>query len=169
MRNLFLLLVVSAMVCASCTQKVYTSRSQYINRGNIPTNPLVADLKVDLTKKLTGTGTAKGKSATVEVAKEVAIYNAINGSGADMLVDPICNCTIKPGIILPFPFLIPIPYRQKKVTCEVTGYFAVYTNIHTASDDEVRRIKDLNGGGGAQQTGQNIVIQTRGAKGLFGK
>ncbi len=161
MRFTPVLIALTAVTLGACTTKMYTSRSQPIARGEIPTTPMVADLKVDLTKKVTASGTVKGRDASIETAKDVAIYNAMTSNNADLIIDPICKCTVKNALWIPLPFLIPIPYRPKIVTCEVTGYPATYLNVHVASAEELAKLKDFSASQGKQQATQQIVFQTK--------
>ncbi|MFN8261275.1 MAG: hypothetical protein U0X41_10110 [Chitinophagales bacterium] len=121
----FLLIVVVATTACNPIIKTYTSRNVPINREAIPYNPVVAELKVDISHKVSGS--IKAKNVTVENAKQLAIYNAMETSGADVVVDPVFKIETK-GI---------------KTTASVTGYFGSYDNIHKASESELQNLKLL--------------------------
>lgn len=121
--TLFLMCAIG-MALASCTSKMYTTRSTPILRESIPTNPIIANLDVDLSKKVKGEAVVKGPSATPENAKQMALWNAMEESGADLIVDPIFELTIK----------------FKKITAKVIGYKGVYKNVHTATEKEIENL-----------------------------
>ena len=84
--------------------------------------PLVAEVEVNVSKKITGTATIK--TGKVEDAKELAKWNALEASGADIIVDPVYKVTVQ-GMI---------------VTAEVTGFFGKYTKISTVEDEDIEKL-----------------------------
>ena len=103
---------------------VYETRQQNINKDALPYNPVIADLKVDLEKKVSGTSIRqvdRYNDFELENTKQAALYNAMSNSGADVVVDPIykVNITNNDG-------------RDDKITIqsEVSGFFGKYTSIH---------------------------------------
>lgn len=148
-------LTLFALAMSSCkpVTKMYTSRNIPINREAIPYNPIIADLKVDLSKKVTGSITAK--NVTTENAKHLAIYNAMETSGADVVVDPVFKIETK-GI---------------KTKASVSGYFGIYDNVHKATKDELENLKLLKESIPTQiiedKTPQIITKKKKGLSGLF--
>jgi hypothetical protein len=126
MKKLFIFLAIGTTL-TSCKPgaKLFTTRDIPINRESIPYNPIVADLKVDISRKVTGT--IKEKNITIENAKNLALYNAMETSGADVIVDPMYK----------------IETKGKKTTATVTGYFGTYENVHKASEIELQNLKLL--------------------------
>jgi len=60
----FAMLMIAGIMLTSCkvVTKTYTSRSIPITREAIPYNPVIADIKVDLSRKISGTVTVKNVS-----------------------------------------------------------------------------------------------------------
>jgi len=126
----FAMLMIAGIMLTSCkvVTKTYTSRSIPITREAIPYNPVIADIKVDLSSKISGTVTVKNVSQ--DNAKQLAIYNAMETSGADVVIDPIFKIETK-GI---------------KTTATVYGYFGAYENVHKATEAELQNLKLLKEG-----------------------
>jgi hypothetical protein len=99
-----------------------TPRTVETYNSNIIIKPLVAEVEVDVNKKITATGISL--SGNEEAAKEMAKWQAIQDSGADIIIDPVYHITIV----------------GKKVTAVVTGYFGKYTKIETVTSTEVENL-----------------------------
>lgn len=74
----------------------------------------VADIRIDLSKKVTG---ASGYHKSVKTAKEEAYYNAIVGSDIHLVVDPIYKTKIRPGLF------------GMRCSAEIIGYAGYYDNV----------------------------------------
>jgi hypothetical protein len=114
---------------------MYETRQQSINKNAIPYNPVVVDLNVDINKKISGSSIRQVSvysEAEVENTKQAALYNAMNNSGADVVIDPIFKVNISNN-----------EGRDTKITiqAEVTGFFAKYTNAHKADANEIQNLK----------------------------
>ena len=141
MKNIRLLILstLTVIFASSCSQMtynkinttVYETRQQDIQKGAMPFNPVIADLKVDLDKKISGSSirqVVRYNDFELENTKQAALYNAMSNSGADVVVDPIykVNITNNEG-------------RDDKITIqsEVSGFFGKYTSIHKADATEL--------------------------------
>lgn len=133
-------LSIVTLFMSSCSQMTYNkinttlyqTRQQEIEKGALPYNPVIADLKVDLDKKVSGTAIRQITRYTdqeVEITKEASLYNATVNSGADLIVDPMfkINITNNDG-------------KDDKITIQsdVSGFFGKYTSIHKADANELR-------------------------------
>lgn len=131
-----ILVIVFASSCSQVTfnkinTTVYETRQQDINKGAIPYNPVIADLRVDLDKKISGSSirqVTRYNDFELENTKQAALYNAVTNSSADVVIDPVfkINITNNDG-------------RDDKVTiqAEVSGFFGKYTDIHKAETKEL--------------------------------
>ncbi|MFN8268371.1 MAG: hypothetical protein U0T31_10230 [Chitinophagales bacterium] len=141
-KNQFLILG-GSMLMMSCSgvslnklnTTIYETRQQTINRNSIPYNPVVVDLSVDINKKISGSSIRQVNMYSVEEVentKQAALYNAMNNSGADVVIDPIFKVNISNN-----------EGRDTKVTiqAEVSGFFAKYTNAHKADVNEIQNLK----------------------------
>jgi len=138
-RILIFIFAVNLFSACSVTNKinssVYTTRQQPINREALPYNPMIADLKVDADKKISGTAIRQVDFATdaeVDNTKQLALYNAMANSGADVVIDPIFKVNISNN-----------EGKDRKITiqADVNGYFAKYTSIHKADTTELKSLK----------------------------
>jgi len=90
---------------------------------------------IDINKKISGSSIRQVSvysEAEVENTKQAALYNAMNNSGADVVIDPIFKVNISNN-----------EGRDTKITiqAEVTGFFAKYTNAHKADANEIQNLK----------------------------
>lgn len=141
MKNLSYIIIgvaVFAMVSCTSTNKintsVYTTRQQPINREAVPFNPVIADLKVDIDKKVTGSAIRQVEllnESEVDNTKQLSLYNAMTSSGADVVVDPIFKVEITNN-----------NGKDKKVTIQsdVSGYYGKYTSVHKADTTELKTL-----------------------------
>lgn len=122
--NLLAIVAVTIFSLSSCSSKMYTTRQVPIVRESIPTNPIIADLDVDISKKISGESVVTGKSATVENAKQLALWNAMEENNADVIVDPIFSLDI----------------RLNRIDAKVIGYKGTYKDVHTATKKEIENL-----------------------------
>lgn len=92
----------------------HTSRSLTAQQKSIIVQPSVVDLKVDLSKRITGEGNAPG----LEAAQQAALYDAMQKHQADAVVEPI--------------FVAKTMGSRQYVT--VNGYAAKYSNPRSLTD-----------------------------------
>ncbi len=121
-----LIIALSGVLFTSCIatkSRTVTNRTIKSSYQNIVIKPLVADVSVDITKKITGSATVK--NGNVEQAKDLAKWNAIETSGADIIVDPIYDVTVS-GIT---------------VDAKVVGFFGKYEKIETISDADLEKLE----------------------------
>lgn len=103
--------LLSIAALTSCTVTSYQSRVNYVTRREVMATPVVVDVKVDFTKKVTGEGVA----SMPEPAKEAALFAAMEASGADVVVDPVFTISKSTGT-----------FRVK-----VSGYHGKYENARS--------------------------------------
>jgi hypothetical protein len=130
MRKIFFI-PIAALMLASCQatfQGHYTARSIPIAREAIPHSPLVADLKVDPTNRISFTTSIKMTMPDINFMKEITLYRAMKETGSDVIVDPIFEIVKKGG----------------KYESSVSGYKGTYTNIRTATKEDIENLKNYN-------------------------
>ncbi len=121
----FLIFVLSS--CVTTSRTVRTAARQINASGsNIVQKPLIGDVKVDLTKKISATITVPAAKATN--AKEQANQLALDQNNFDIMIDPVYDIT----------------YSGANANVTVIGYGAKYTNIETASESDVQVLYDYN-------------------------
>jgi hypothetical protein len=111
---------------------IYETRQQDIQKGALPYNPVIADLKVDLEKKVSGSSIRQITNYSayeLENTKQASLYNAVTNSGADVVVDPVFKINISNN-----------DGKDSKITIqsEVSGFYGKYLNIHKADSIELR-------------------------------
>ncbi|MCB0477525.1 MAG: hypothetical protein KDC84_05150 [Crocinitomicaceae bacterium] len=110
MKKIIFMSLVLSVVAVSCTVKKYGTREQDIVNQTIFTRPMVADVDVNVNKKIEGYAEDK----MLDDAKSKARHDALTKSGADIIVDPV------------YSYEKPM-YGKYKVT--VQGYFGKYTAV----------------------------------------
>jgi len=125
MRKLLMFLIAGSMLtsCGVTKSRTVTNRTINASYQNIVIKPLVAEVDVDITKKITGTATVK--NGNVEQAKDLAKWNAIETSGADIIIDPIFDITV----------------NSLTVEAKVVGFFGKYTKIETIGDEDLEKLE----------------------------
>ena len=123
----FLFFVAITILATSCSKNYYSHRSVNVDHKNFMVTPVVADISVDFSKKITATST---KQKSVNAAKDMAYYKAVTENNIDVLVDPIYNIEQTDKIL----------FWGGKVTASISGFGAKYTN--TRKLNEV--VKDYN-------------------------
>ncbi len=111
---------------------IYETRQQDIQKGALPYNPVIADLKVDLEKKVSGSSIRQITNYSayeLENTKQASLYNAVTSSGADVVVDPVFKINISNN-----------DGKDSKITIqsEVSGFYGKYLNVHKADSIELR-------------------------------
>ncbi len=118
-------ILLSSLVCmvllASCSNEYYSHRSVNIQRKDLLVTPVVADLSVDLSKKVT---VESGKKNTVDAAKDEAYYKAVTENNIDVLVDPIYDITTTPKIL----------FWGGKAKAKITGFGGKYTSVKKVNE-----------------------------------
>lgn len=122
MRNTILLGMAVLTLMSSCSIVKTTPRTVETYNSNIIIKPLVAEVEVDVNKKITATVVVT--NGNEESAKELAKWQALQDSGADIIVDPVYHITIV----------------GSKITATVTGYYGKYVKIETVSAEEVENL-----------------------------
>lgn len=132
---IFITLVSSCTSINKINVSYYETRQQNINKGAIPYSPVVADLKVDIDRKISGSASREVdiynyNNSSIENTKQQALYNAMTNSGADIVIDPIYKINANND------------GNDKKVIiqAEVTGFYGKYLNIHKADTTELKNI-----------------------------
>jgi len=97
-------------------------KSVEVGESLIHKQPLIADVRVDLTKKISAEVLVD--ASKVEDGKEIAIKDALATQNADIMIDPIFDITIS----------------NSKAIIKVYGYPAYYKEVKTASIEELERL-----------------------------
>lgn len=114
--NYIFLILFSTLMLSSCTTERAVVRTAVAAESKVIQKTLVADVKVNVSIKLRGTGISE--NGTEKHAKDLANWNALASSDATILIDPVYTIT-----------------RDKKTyTAHVTGFHGVYENIETATE-----------------------------------
>jgi hypothetical protein len=145
MRNKLLLVATVAFLAVGMTscKIVRTSpRTIEAHKSKIIIKPLLAEVEVDLTKKITGT--ASGKKVSVDDLKEMAKWDACEKAGADIIIDPVFKITS----------------TFMRTTVEVTGFYGKYVSIETVKETDLEKLEFYtapSGGSQNQQGGGSIL------------
>lgn len=133
MKKLYLLILAVTLIFGSCSVRSTTSREIKTAPSSVYQKKLIADLEVDITKKITGSAVVKikgadqvdlklGKSKTLyERAMNMAKWDAVTKANADAIADPIYN----------------INQSGSTVTVEVQGFYGKYKSIDIATNDDL--------------------------------
>jgi hypothetical protein len=113
----FIALLLSTIT--SCTVRQTTVREINVSESTVYQKTMIAELSVDVTKKIKGTATVANGS--IENAKELAKWNAIIESGADAIADPIFS----------------VQKTGNTVVADVIGFYAKYKSINVASKQDM--------------------------------
>lgn len=122
-KTIFCVVIMSGLL-SSCSITKTTPRTLEINQPKVMVKPMIAEVKVDVSKKISGQAISK---LNEEAAKEQAKWNAIEKSGADMIVDPVYNIVVS----------------GKSWNVTVTGFHGKYIEIKTASAEEIEQLEYL--------------------------
>lgn len=119
MKRLLFSTIILAGILSSCSIVKTTPRTLNTFKSNIIIKPLVAEVEVDINKKIEATAVVTRKQS-IDDAKEMAKWNALERSGADIIVDPVYHITI-----------------GNNITATVTGYFGRYVKIETVDNADI--------------------------------
>jgi hypothetical protein len=142
--KLFFAVAIAVIAFASCRTVRTNPRVIDAQESNILIKPMLAEVEVDLTKKITGTATIRGliksKKTPVREIKRLAMSDACDKSGADIVIDPIFKVTKGIGY----------------ATVEVTGFYGKYISVETMKAADLEKIElysvpnSGSGGGGSE-------------------
>ena len=119
MKKLRLIVIAISVLLTSCSVlKTSSIKTFDIHDTGVVQTPVLVDLDVNEAKV---TGTAEGDKDDLKQIKEDAILDALESSGADVLVEPRFKT---------------VTHRGKTVVT-VTGYPAVYKNFRPLTNDEI--------------------------------
>lgn len=118
----FLLLSTVATAC-STPQKTTTTKTMDIYGAGVIQYPVIAELDVSQNSITGFARTTEGES--IAVVKENAIADALQGTNADILVEPV--------------FETVIDGRNKSAT--VKGFPATYINFRSATDEDIHLLE----------------------------
>lgn len=123
MKNIFYakLSIILFILSSGCKQKVvhysYYNRTAEIGANSITQTPVVCDLEVDFTKRVTATSRAHLGKDREERARDEAYFNALINNNIDVLVSPVYQIECTP----------------KEATATVYGFAGMYINQRTKS------------------------------------
>ncbi len=135
--------VVSVALLASCSIIKTTPRTVETYNSNIIVKPLIAEVEVDVNKKITAEGI--NKKGQVDAAKEIAKWNAIQASGADIIVDPVYHIKI----------------TGKTVVATVTGYYGKYTKIESVKNEDIEKLNTFMESGNSNSGGSGSSVVSK--------
>ncbi|MEN9332858.1 MAG: hypothetical protein RLY35_38 [Bacteroidota bacterium] len=115
MKKSILFFVLASIMFGACGTFQFTSRRVEVGNSNIQTVPMVADLRIDFSKKVTS---YSSWMKTTSEAKGDAYLKAITENNIDVLVDPIYKVESKPRFLFFF--------RRSQAT--VYGFAGMYEN-----------------------------------------
>ncbi len=122
MKKSILPLMIGAVLVSSCATTVnhsYTAKTMDIYGPGVIHKPVVADLDV-APNKITGTATLSAPSS-LDLAKEMAVNNALNSVKADVLIEPKYETSSD----------------EKQVTATVSGWPGTYKNFRQIKPEDV--------------------------------
>lgn len=99
-----------------------TPRTIEASKGRIIVKPLIAEVDVDVNKKIEGS--SSNTSGDIESAKQLAKWEALTKSGADIIVDPVYY----------------INQNGSNVTVRVIGFYGKYVSVETIEDTELDKL-----------------------------
>ncbi len=133
MKKSILFFVFASIMFGACGTFQFTSRRVEVVNSSIQSVPMVADLKVDFSKKIT---TYSSWMKSVSEAKGDAYLKAITENNIDVLVDPIYRVESKPRFLVFFP----------RSQATVYGFAGMYENPRSkiAIINEMDQVDKLN-------------------------
>ncbi len=149
------------LLFTSCGTYQFSSRRIDVAHSPIQVTPLVADMKVDFSKKIT---TYSSWMKTASEARGDAYLKAITENNIDVLVDPIYKIESKPRFIIFFP----------RSQATVYGFAGTYENprgklslINEFSSVEKENIEKYNMVMGSSEVSNGEFGDGQKKKGLF--
>ncbi|MEX1002503.1 MAG: hypothetical protein WDZ35_10355 [Crocinitomicaceae bacterium] len=128
-----ILSIILALLFTSCAATKNAEVNQISSsETHVVSKTIVGEVKVDLTKPISGKAVLA--NGNIEDAKAMATWNALQSSGSHIMIDPIYKVT----------------QVDLNVTCEVKGYYAEYSDIRTATDQDLLdfiKVKLVTGNG----------------------
>jgi hypothetical protein len=125
MKNLFLLFAVM-LIFNSCALIKRTAYDQTVATTAMIQAPLIAELSVDPTKKVTATYLAR--KSNEQQAKSAALYAAMDQNGCDVIVQPVYELKI----------------GKKTIEATVKGMCGKYTVMRKPTLEDVTLLQELN-------------------------
>ena len=125
MNKSIFLSIFSIIILTACTtsQQTITSKSTDIYGAGVIQYPIIAELEVSQFKV---EGTARtNRGGSMEALKQTAIVNALQGTNADILVEPVFR-TERSG---------------NNLRASVTGFPATYVNFRAITHDDIPLIE----------------------------
>jgi hypothetical protein len=120
-----MLLVASAILLVSCSAKKHIAYEQYITKTPMLQAPMIADLEVDLAKRVSAN--VRMYKSNEQNAKQAALYEAMKNSGCDAVVHPIYE----------------IIFGKKVIEVTVSGYYGKYKNVRKPNLEDVTLMQEL--------------------------
>jgi hypothetical protein len=139
-------ILIGLLVLSSCTlpskisgiYKTRTNKTNNIQRSSITAYPIIVDLNVDLTNKVTGASLGEiANGLTEDYFRELALADALVKSGADILVEPIYSVTKNfsgTGTLI-----------KTNIEVSVTGYVGKYKNPRNITAADTSMIQFVRG------------------------
>ena len=127
MKNQLPLLLLAAIstLLFSCSAKKHLAYEQYITKTPLLQAPMIAEIDVDLTKKVSAN--VRCYKSNEQNAKQAALYDAMKNSGCDVVVHPVYE----------------IIFGRKVIEVNVSGYFGKYKNIRKPNLEDVTLMQEL--------------------------
>lgn len=120
-----LMLAVMSTLLLSCSAKKHLAYEQYVTKTPLLQAPMIAELDVDLTKKVSAN--VRCYKSNEENAKQAALYDAMKNSGCDVVVHPVYE----------------IIFGKKVIEVTVSGYYGKYKNIRKPNLEDVTLMQEL--------------------------
>lgn len=125
MKKIYLSLFLIPILVSACTtpQRTTTTKTMDIYGAGVIQHPVIAELDVSNNSVTGSASTNSGEP--IAIVKENAIADALLGTNADILVEPV--------------FETVIDGRKKRAT--VRGFPATYVNFRSATDEDIRLLE----------------------------
>ncbi|MFA7274720.1 MAG: hypothetical protein WC044_12700 [Crocinitomicaceae bacterium] len=139
-------ILVGFVFLSSCTipgkisgiYKTRTNKTSDIQRSSITAYPLIVDLNVDLTTRVSGSSAGELiNGLTEEYFRELALSEAMVKSGADILVEPVYTVTKN--------FTGVGTQIRTNIEVVVTGYVGKYKNARNLSPSDTSMVQFVSG------------------------
>lgn len=123
--NTLVIATLAITLLGSCKAKKYMAYDQYITKTPMLQSPMIAEVDVDLTKKVSAF--VRVYKSNEENAKQAALWEAMKNSGCDAVVHPVYEIT----------------FGRKVIEVNVSGYYGKYKNIRKPSLEDVTLMQEL--------------------------
>lgn len=121
-RVIIYLSLVTFLYSCGLQRKYATNREESVTETQVYKQPLLGEVKVDITRRVSAEVTVGPNQ--VEYGKELAIREALKSDSADIIIDPVFD----------------INTTATKTVVNVVGYPAYYTEIKTATPEELKKL-----------------------------